>query len=138
MSIFSKLMANQYNFDGGGYVRDGLVFMFDALWNNGKNKYNPNADYIMDLVTGKKYKINDFDNKYAFENNHFTIKSLNNPVAETVANIEGECVSCEVVFYFSSTDVEELKSFMSINGINLATRVLSGNAKAFIVKSLLC
>lgn len=43
MSTFSKLITNQYHFDGGGYVRNGLIFMFDGIWNAGKNKHNADA-----------------------------------------------------------------------------------------------
>lgn len=123
MSIFSKLMAGQYYFDGGGYVRDGLIFMFDGIWNAGKDKHNANAQFIMNLVDGKKYPLHDFVNKYSYNNNNcLTLKSLNNDNFVTELQLKETALTVEILFSISTDNVEELQTFFIISNTTLLTR----------------
>ena len=124
MSIFSKLIANQYYFDGGGYVRDGLIFMFDSKWNAGKDKYKSNANYMMNLVNGKKYPLHDFGTRWEFnENQQLVLKSINDAISITEVPIDlSDMLTLEVVFTFSTDNVEELKTYMTIGSCNFVTR----------------
>lgn len=124
MSIFSKLIANQYYFDGGGYVRDGLIFMFDGIWNAGENKHDADAQFIMNLVDGKKHPLHDFTNRYTYNNNNcLTLKSLNDSSFITEVQLKETALTIEILFSFSTNNVEELKTFFMVSNITLLTRL---------------
>lgn len=129
MSIFSKLIANQYYFDGGGYVRDGLTFMLDGIWNVKKNKHDSNATYIRNLVDGKKYTPVNFTD-YEYSNNALVIKSNNTSQYTNLipANIT-DVKTIELCLDFSNPNVQEIYTFLKIGAIHFATRVTTGSNK---------
>lgn len=133
MSIFSKLIANQYYFDGGGYVRDGLTFMLDGIWNVKKNKHNSNATYIRNLVNGEKYTPTNFTD-YEYSNNALVIKSNNTPQYTNLipANIT-DVKTIELCLDFSTPNVQEIYTFLRIGAIHFATRVTNSNIHSFFV-----
>lgn len=136
MSIFSKLIANQYHFDGGGYVRDGLIFMFDGVWNAGKNKHDANAQFIMNLVDGKKYPLHDFVNRYSYNNNNcLTLKSLNNSNLVTELQLKESALTIELLVSFSTNNLEELKTFFIISNFTFVTRLSESISRIAFVTS---
>lgn len=130
MSIFSKLISNQYYFNGNGYVRDGLIFMFDGIWNAGRNKHDANAQFIMNLVDGKKYPLHDFVNRYSYDDNCLTLKSLNNSSLITEAQLKETALTVEIRFSFSTDNIEELKTFFKVSNNTFVTRK-SGSSNRF-------
>lgn len=135
MSIFSKLISNQYYFNGNGYVRDGLIFMFDGIWNAGRNKHDANAQFIMNLVDGKKYPLHDFANKYSYNNNNcLTLKSLDNDNFVTEFQLKETALTVEILFSISTDNVEELKPFFLISNITVLTR-LNGSTNRIAILS---
>lgn len=136
MSIFSKLISNQYYFNGNGYVRDGLIFMFDGIWNAGRNKHDANAQFIMNLVDGKKYPLHDFANKYSYNNNNcLTLKSLDNDNFVTEFQLKETALTVEILFSISTDNVEELKPFFLISNITVLTRLNGSNNRIAILST---
>jgi hypothetical protein len=136
MSIFSKLIANQYYFNGNGYVRDGLIFMFDGIWNAGRNKHDANAQFIMNLVDGKKYPLHNFVNKYSYNNNNcLTLKSLNNDDFVTELQLKETALTVEILFSISTDNVEELKPFFIISNNTFVTRLNKSKSRIAIVST---
>lgn len=90
---------------------------------------------MMNLVDGKKYPLHDFANRYSYDDNYLTLKSLNNSSLITEAQLKETARTIEIRFSFSTNNVEELKTFFKVSNNTFVTRKNSSTNRFSVVSS---
>lgn len=90
---------------------------------------------MMNLVDGKKYPLHDFANRYSYDNDHLTLKSLNNSSFITEAQLKETAFTIEIRFSFSSDNVEDHKLFFKVSDFTFQTNTVNSTKRfSFVSK----
>ena len=122
------------------YVTDGLVAMWDGIWNAGPGKHDPNATVWKDLISGAyDMSVNigrwnddnfyvEFSNSTTMRTSCDTVIDLSSATLETVGRDQFKMRDKQMGFHFSSTINKGFQWFISRGDYYICQFAMNGRA----------